>query len=628
MSGFAGKILYVDLTSGRIEAKPLQADFARKYIGGLGFGTKIYLDLIKDNPHFDALSEDNPFVLMTGPTTGFRVSGTARWCVGTKSPLTGYWGDANVGGFFGARLKFAGYDGIVITGAAKKPVYLFIDDDKVEIRDGGKYWGKDTYETNDEMLADLKTEGAKQGEVLTIGPAGETLVKFASILTRKGHAAGRTGMGAVWGSKKLKAIFVRGSKKLEAAGQADLDTLRGELKEIYKDHISVEVLKTLGTACHWDAGLVSGDLPIKNWSQAEWDQIDEIGPIAYEEKLKVGSRTCYGCTVACKMIAEVKDGQFRFDKGAGPEYETMCSFGTMCLNSNMESIGKANDICNRYGMDTITCGSTIAFAIECFENGLITKEDTDGIELGWGNAEAIIAMTEKIGKQEGFGKVLAEGSAGAAKKIGGNAVDYLSTVKGLEAPMHDPRGAHGYGLAYAVSPRGACHGASLNFSIEGGNMYFPEIPEFTEEFEEQTSEGRAALNVACQDFGMFFSSCAVYCHLGAMPMTATQAVDLVNYVTGFDYTIDELMQLGRRIWYLKRGLSNLFGARAEHDKLPRKLTTPLEDGPTAGSVPDMELMLKEFYELRRLNADGLPSTEILGEMGLEDLAALLYSNGG
>ncbi len=624
MGGFAGTILYVNLTSGRIEARPLKGEFAREYIGGLGFGTKIYLDLIKDNPHFDALSPDNPFVLMTGPLTGFRIDGAARWCVGTKSPLTGYWGDANVGGFFGARLKFAGYDGIVLEGAADNPVYLWIDDGKVEIRDATKYWGKDAYVTNDELLADLRAESKKTGDVLTIGPAGENLVRFGSIINRKGHSAGRTGMGAVWGAKKLKAIFVRGSGKLEAAYPEKLNEMRSELKELYREHIAVDVLKTMGTACHWDAGLVSGDLPIKNWSQAEWDDIDEIGPVAYDEKMKVGSKTCYGCTVACKMQAEVKEGPFKFEKGAGPEYETLCSFGTMCLNSDLFSIGKANDLCNRYGMDTITCGSTIAFAIECFENELITTEDTDGLELTWGNAEAIVAMTLKIGKQEGFGKVLAEGSARAAETIGGNAAEYLTTVKGLEAPMHDPRGAHGYGLAYAVSPRGACHGASLNFSIEGGNMYFPEIEEFAEEFEEQTSEGRARLNVACQDFGMFFSSCAVYCHLGAIPLNATQAAELVNHVTGFDYTIDDLMRLGRRIWYLKRGLTNLFGGRKEHDRLPRRLMTPLDEGPTAGSVPDMDLMLEEFYHLRKLNADGLPKKEVLEELGLGALAELLH----
>jgi aldehyde:ferredoxin oxidoreductase len=290
----------------------------------------------------------------------------------------------------------------------------------------------------------------------------------------------------------------------------------------------------------------------------------------------------------------------------------------------MESIGKANDICNRYGMDTITCGSTIAFAIECFENGLINEEDTDGLNLTWGNSAAIVAMAEKIGKKQGFGSILSEGSAGAAKQIGSNASDFLTTVKGLEAPMHDPRAAHGYGLAYAVTPRGACHTASPIYAIEGGGMYLPEIPELGDEIIGMSSEGKAKLNIACQDFGMFFSGCAVFCNLGANILNATQAVDMVNHVTGFDYTIKEVMHLGRRIWYLKRGLSNLFGARAEHDRLPKRLLTPMEAGPTEGSVPDMDLMLKEFYELRGFNDDGVPKKEILEDLGLSELSKLLY----
>ncbi len=624
MSGYAGKILYVDLTNSLIESKPLDMSLAREYVGGLGIGVKLYLDLIKDNPDFDALSPENPFVLMTGPLTGFKITGTARWCVGTKSPLSGFWGDANVGGYFGARLKFAGYDGIVIQGASTKPVYLWVDDGKVEIRDAEKYWGMDTYATNDEMIADLKGESKGQGQVFTIGPAGERLVKFASIINNKGHSAGRTGMGAVWGSKKLKAIFVRGSSKLEAAHPDKMDALKNELKEVYEDNIAIEAAGSMGTASHWDVSIVSGDLPMKNYSLSEWEQVDDIGPVAYEDKIKAGKKTCYGCTVGCKMQAEVKEGPFKFEKGAGPEYETMGAFGSMCLNPSIESIGKANDICNRYGMDTITCGSTIAFAIECFENGLIGEKETEGIQLTWGNSEAIVAMAEKIGKQEGFGKTLSLGSAGAAQVIGGNAADFLTAVKGLEAPMHDPRAAHGYGLAYAVSPRGACHGASLNYPVEGGTMFFYDIPELEEELEEQSSEGKAALNVACQDFGMFFSSCAVFCHLGAIPLNGTQAVNMVNHATGFDYTIEEAMQIGKRIWYLKRGLSNLFGARVKDDKLPKRLITPIEGGPTDNSVPDMDLMLKEFYEIRGFQENGVPKKEVLLELGLKDLATLLH----
>jgi len=624
MGGYAGSILYVDLTSGDIEVRPLDLGFARRYIGGLGFGTKIYLDLIKGKPDFDPLSADNPFVLMTGPLTGMRTNAVARWTVGAKSPLTGLWGDCNIGGFFGAQLKFAGYDGIVITGAANRPVYIYIEDAKVEIRDAQKYWGRDVYTVNDEMIKDHKTESKKSGQVFAIGPAGENLVRFASIINNKGHVAGRTGLGAVWGAKKLKAIFVRGTGKLGVEHPDRFDDLRAELKELYDGNISTEGLRAFGTASHMDIGIISGDIPMKNWQQSEWDLFDEIGPIEYDEKILTGNRTCYACGVACKREAEVKGGAFRFAKGPGPEYETIATFGTMCLNSSLESIGKANDICNRYGMDTISCGSTIAFAIECFENGLITKKDTDDLNLTWGNSEAIVAMVEKIGKREGIGSILSEGSARAAEQIGGSAPDFLTTVKGLEAPMHDPRGAHGHGLAYAVSARGACHMASLVFPVEGGGMFLPEIPELADEIIGMTSEGKAKLNVACEDFGMFFSHCAGFCNLGAMILNATQAVDMVKHVTGFDYTLDEVMQSGRRIWYIKRGLSNLFGARAEDDVLPKRLMTIMDTGPTEGSIPDMDLMLKEFYELRGLNEEGVPEKEILEGLGLSELAALLY----
>jgi aldehyde:ferredoxin oxidoreductase len=625
MGGYAGKILYVDLTSGLIETKPLDKDFARRYIGGLGFGTRIYLDLIKNNPDVDPLGPENPFVLMTGPLTGFKMDGVARWTVGTRSPQTGFWGDANVGGFFGAYLKFAGYDGIVITGRAAKPSYLFINDDVVEIRDAGAYWGCDIYDTNDRMTADLKDQSKRKGQVLCIGPAGENQIGYASIINNKRHAAGRTGMGAVWGAKHLKAVYVSGSGKLNAADPEKLKELKEELKPVYEESIYIAALQASGTPAHIDVGAISGDVPIKNWLMTEWEGFNEIGPVNIEEKIFAGNKTCYGCGVACKKDAEVKDGPFKMSKGPSPEYETVVSFGSLCLNENIESIAKANEICNRYGMDTISCGATIAFAIECFENGLISEADTDGLKLTWGNADAIVAMTEKIARKEGFGAVLAEGSAKAAQKIGKNAADFLTTVKGLEAPMHDPRSAHGYALAYGVSPRGACHEASLNFNVEGGAMLVPEIEILAMPLEEMSSENRAELNVACQDYGMFFSSCAVYCNLGATPLNATQAVDIVNAVTGFDYTLDEVMDIGRRVWYLKRGLSNLFGARSDDDRLPKRLMTPMEEGPTAGSLPDMDKMLSEFYELRGIDANGIPQKAVLEKIELPDLAALLHN---
>jgi len=623
MGGYAGKILYVDLGSGQVETRPLDMGFARKYIGGLGFGARIYLDLIKDKPLCEALSAENPFVIMTGPLTGVKMNAVARWTVGTRSPLTGVWGDSNVGGYFGARLKMAGYDGIVITGKADAPSYLYINDDRVELRDAAGYWGQDVYETTDRIMAACKDDSSKSGSVLTIGPAGENLVKFASLINNKGHAAGRTGMGAVWGFKNLKAIYVAGSGKIPVAQPEKLKALRKELKDVYAESIYVDALRASGTPAHLDVGIISGDIPIKNWQQTEWDDIDDIGPGAIEEKIHAGDRTCFACGVACKKDAEVKEGPFKMAKGPGPEYETVATFGTMCLNKDIESIAKANEICNRFGMDTITCGSTIAFAIECFERGLINESDTDGIQLTWGNAEAIVAMTEKIGRRDGFGAVLAEGSQRAANHIGGNASDFLTTIRGLEAPMHDPRSAHGYGLAYAVSPRGGCHEASLTFEVEGGAVYIPEIPEMADDLP-MGSEGRARLNVACQDYGMFFSSCAVFCNLGASPLNATQAVNMFNFVTGFEFTIADAMAAGRRVWYLKRGLTNLFGSRGEDDRLPGRLLTVLDEGPTADSVPDMDLMLREFYALRGFDPNGLPGKAILEQLDLSDLAALLH----
>jgi aldehyde:ferredoxin oxidoreductase len=481
------------------------------------------------------------------------------------------------------------------------------------------------YTVTDALKEDLKPETKKAGQVLAIGPAGENLIRFASLINNKGHAAGRTGMGAVWGSKLLKAIFVSGTGQPSVAQPEKLDELKAELKEIYAESIGISAIHATGTATHMDVGIISGDIPIKNWQLTDWEDINEIGPGAIEEKIFAGHKTCYGCGVACKKNAEVKDGPFKMEKGPGPEYETIATFGTMCLNSSIESIAKANEICNRNGMDTITCGSTIAFAIECFEKGLITEKDTDGIALTWGNSEAIVKMTEKIARREGFGAVLAQGSFKAAEHIGGNAADFLTTVKGLEAPMHDARSAHGYGLAYAVSPRGACHEASLTFEAEGGTIFIPEIPELSSDLPEG-SEDRAQLNVVAQDYGMFFSNCAIFCNLGGMPLNATQAINLVNYVTGFDYTLEEVLAAGRRLWYLKRGMTNLFGARAKDDQLPRRLMTVMEEGPTEGSLPDMDRMLTEFYELRDFDSDGLPTKKVLDQVGLPDLALLLHQS--
>ncbi len=630
--GYAGRLLFVDLTRRRVEARPLDPTLVHDYLGGLGFGARLFLDLIEEQlaagrPLPEPLAPENPFLIMAGPLTGVRLNAVARWTVCARSPQTGLWGEANVGGFFGAELKVAGWDGIVVTGAAEAPVYLRIEDGTATLEDAGTCWGLDTYQTEDRLHAELRgAEGAaarKPGQVLAIGPAGESLVRFASLVNHRGHVAGRTGLGAVWGAKKLKAVFVRGSGRVPVADPDSLAALRAELEPVYDESIAVAGLRTSGTAIHMDLGVMMGDIPMKNWRLTEWDEFDALGPLAYAERLLVGRSTCFACGVQCKREAQVTEGPFRFDRGPGPEYETIATFGTMCLNPDIEAVGRANDLCNRLGMDTISCGSTIAWALDCWDHGLLDAEATGGLELTWGNAAAIVRLAEAIGLRQGFGDLLAEGSERAAAQLGGGSEALLTTIKGLEAPMHDPRSCHGYALAYAVSPRGACHMASLDFPVESGGMYLEDVPELAAETDPLSPDGKALLNVVAQDYGMFFSSCAVFCNLGAMVLSADHAVRAVSAVTGLKLSLDDAMTVGRRLWYLKRGLSHLFGATAADDRLPALLATPLDGGPTAGSSPDLDSMLREFYQLRGLDETGLPRPEVLQGLGLGDLADLL-----
>lgn len=641
--GYAGAFLFVDLSRGEIRSEPLDAGFARRYLGGLGFGTRFFLEQLapafdgpdrRRNGFPDPVGPDNPFVLMAGPLTGAPMHAVARWTVGARSPLTGLWGEANVGGFFGAELKAAGYDGLVITGASSRPVYLHIEDGRGELRDAAALWGLDTYATEQALVTAAQTpaelgghqpaRGSRRpGQVLSIGPAGENLVRFACLVNHQGHVAGRTGMGAVWGAKRLKAIYVRGSRRLAPAHPDRLAVLRAELEEVYRESIVIEALRAFGTPTQWDIGAVMGDVPMRNWSQAVWDRFDDLGPLTYERKLAPRARTCFACGVRCKREVEISSGPFAFPRGPGPEYETLVSLGSLCLNSDIEAVARANDACNRLGLDTISCGATLAWAMTCRDAGILDPSDYGDTCPDWGDGAGTVEMVERIARREGLGALLGEGSALAAARVGGAAADCLTTVKGLEAPFHDARAFHGMGLAYAVSPRGACHMSGVGYWVESGGMYLPEIEALAEPVDGMTSAGKAALHAASQDYGTFFSSCAGFCNLGGMVLSATQAVAMVNHVTGFDYDLDEVTEVGRRVWYMKRGLSHLFGARAADDQLPPLLVTALEEGPTAGSTPDMSLMLREFYALRRLRPDGLPSQDALLEVGLDDLAELL-----
>ncbi len=616
MKGYEGRILEVDLTAGAIGHLPLEQEMLRRFIGGGGLAAKLLLDGVSTD--VEPLSGENVLYIMTGPLAGTNLPGTSRFCVCAKSPLTGIWGEANCGSNLAPRLKSAGYDGIAVKGVSPEPVYLYVDDERVEIRDASALWGRDVYETTD--ILKKQPGGGGKVSILAIGPAGENLVRYACVINDNHSAAGRCGLGAVMGAKKLKAIVVRGSGKVEPAQPAELTRVRNRTRQEVNEHVVTVALKGFGTDIGMVVDAARGDVPGKNWSWGDNLPVaGKIGGEAMAEKYIVKPYACHACPVACKNVVSVKEPPYLSEEGPGPEYQTCASFGTLLMNDNLAGIIKANEVCNRYGLDTISCGATIAFAIDCFEHGLIDRKDTDGIELKWGDIDAVLKMVDKISRREGFGDILAEGSKIAAQRIGGDAVDYTVEVKGLELPMHDPRGGgHAQGLAYAVSPIGASHNQHLAHDIETNMITFPEIG-LSGGYQATSSEGKAALNVICENAGMVRNS-AIICYFVLYSLGMDDVADMLNATTGFNYSLEELMECGERIWFLKRGLNNLMGMGAAEDRLPKRIMTPLKEGPVTGIVPDMALMLKEYYELRSLDAAGRPRRDKLHSLGLSELA--------
>ncbi|RJP73107.1 MAG: aldehyde ferredoxin oxidoreductase [Candidatus Abyssobacteria bacterium SURF_17] len=615
----SGKLLEVDLSSGKISTRQLNEKILHDYIGGSGLAARLF---VEDAVPLtcDPLGPENILYILTGPLTGSGLPATPRFSVAAKSPLTGIWGEANSGGYFGPALKFAGWDGIVVRGQSKKPVMLVIEDQKVELKDASDLWGKDTYETADALAQ--RFEGKPAARMLSIGPAGENLVKFAAVCDGKHDYAGRTGLGAVMGSKKLKAIVVRGSGKLTAADPAAFAEVRKAVTEKVNEGMFTMALKAMGTNAGMVMGMNMGDVPTKNWSLGE-DQAcaSELSSDVMNEKYLTKNSACYGCPIGCKRNVKVDEGPYKMEPGAGPEYETMASFGTMCQICNQAAVNKINELCNRLGVDTISCGCTIAFAIDCYEAGILTDKDTAGVKLTWGNADAVIEMIKKIAKREGLGNLLAEGSRAAGKKIGKNASDFAVEVKGLEAPMHDPRAFHGLGLAYAMSIRGACHLSHLDLFAEQGGVVLPEVG-IEGGYMGQTSEGKAKLVWITENLASVLQSTGM-CYFGAASVDFNDMAKMLNTAAGRNYTVEDLLKMGERIWLLKRSLNNLMGITIEDDRLPKKILTPTKEGGNAGSVPDIETMMKEYYEIRGLDLKGKPKKEKLAAVGLSDMAAKL-----
>ncbi len=611
MFGYTGKILRVNLTEGSIQYETLKNEMLENFLGGAGFSTSILYNEVP--PLTPPLSPQNKLVFALGPVTGTRWLGSSRWVGAAKSPLTGIWGEADAGGFWGAELKHAGFDAIIIEGASEQPVFLWVSNGKAEIRNAGDLWGL----TTDDTEKAIQNDQDQRARVVCIGPAAENLVKFGCIM-ESGHAAGRSGLGCVMGAKKLKAIAARGDEMpnvFDPEGLRKLiDQLIEQIKERRKTIDGVASLHAqYGRGAHLETRIGetgNKDLPLGNWGVDDWhvDSAKAISSDTMKETLhppqQTGMRapTCWNCPTHTDTMVTVDSGPFAVEECVGPEYETLASYGSLLLNSNLASICKANDLCNQYSMDTIEAGTTIALAIECFENGILTKEDTGGIELTWGNSEAIIEITEKMARRKGFGMVLAEGVKKASEIIGKGAEKYAMHVKGSSLCQHDPRPRPALALKYATLPIGAYHGKGC-----------PDIP----------AEATAAEVVQRQNMAEVVDSLCVCSATsgGSMgrdrPTSFGMMPQMLKAVTGIDFTEEKLMEIGDRIFTMKRAYITKIGISRKDDRLPsRFMETPRVVGGVK-VLADVESLLPSYYELRGWNENGIPTVGKLDQLGIK-----------
>lgn len=617
--GYHGRILHVDLTNGSLEVEEPDEKFYRHYMGGSALGTHY---LLKNTPvGADPLGPENTLVLSLSVLTGAPVSGQSRMTATAKSPLTGGVGDAQCGGFWPAELKFAGFDATVITGKAEKPVYLWLHDGEAELRDAEHLWGKITGEVEEQIRQEL---GDSKIQVVQCGPAGEKLVRYAAIINMCNRANGRTGMGAVMGSKNLKAVAVRGRQRPAIADKAGLQAIAKWGADNYEDS-DVHGLGLLGTAEVVESQQKAGGLPTRNWSSGAfegWKAID--GQTMYDTILKQRD-TCYACTVRCKRVVEVTEGPFQVDPlYGGPEYETLATLGSYCGVDDLAAVSCASQLCNQYGMDTISCGATIAWAMNCFEEGILTPQDTDGLELRFGDAEAMVKLTEMIGKREGFGDLLGEGSARAAERIGNGAEDLVVTVKKQELPAHMPQVKRSLALIYAVNPFGADH-----MSHEHDPSY-EDYPDRMAELGLMDPQPDKSLNSEKVRYALYtqylfsFLDSGNLCQFVYGPAWQlygpSQIVDTVRAITGWNVSLWELMKVGERRLNLMRAFNAREGMDRKDDTLPKKLTKALVGGKSDGvfvTEEELETAKDVYYAMAGWNvATGTPTQPRLEELGL------------
>lgn len=607
--GYAGNIIEVDLFREKIRVEELKEEDVEYFLGGQGIAARKLFENL--NPEIDPLAPDNILIFMTGALTGTIVPGACRTVVVARSPLTMGWGEAHFGGFWGPELKKAGYDGIVIKGRSKEPVYLLVYNDNIELRDASKLWGLTTSATEQYLRKELEDEGFK---IACIGPAGERLVRFACIISDE-RAAGRTGMGAVMGSKLLKAIAVRGSKEVRVKNPEVLKRNIARLYPLIMSYPPTQILSSYGTNGEMLSFYEYGDVPIKNFTKGEWSGIVKIEGKSIVKKYLVRHKACFSCPIGCWKHVKISEGEFKGTEGRGPEYETAASLGALLLNDNPESIIYLEKLCNDLGIDTISTGVTIAWALEAFEKGIITEKDTEGMKLKWGDYKLIIKLVKMIGIREGFGRLLGEGCYRAAKTIGRNSIRFAMHVRGTEIPMHDPRAFKGMGLQYATSNRGACHMQGFFLRVEQGER-IPDLKIYkrVDRFEVKDKGWMVAV---VEDWHEVLDALGLCKFVQIYP---GHVAGFYSIATGRLKRVRDLQLAGERIYNLKRMFNIICGRGGEYDRLPERfLKEPLAEGGARGKIVELDVMLKEYYEYRKWNTHGIPTLEKLGELGIRNL---------
>jgi len=613
---YAGKTLRVNLADGTMKKEDTREDIAKLLLGGNGYAAKVLWEELK--PRIDPLSPENKILLMTGPITGTGAPGSGFWEACFKSPLTEVWGESACGGWWGSMLKFAGFDGIILEGASKDPVYLWVHNGEVEMKPAEGIWGKTIPETEETIRKEI---GVPQARVLSIGPAGERLVRFAGIAVDYERYAGRKGGGALLGSKKVKAVAVYGEEEITLARPSEWRNALKEAVEAVNESLSAGGGYANGTIGSYDLGNEMGDLPTKYGETGHWGEVAELYS-NFKNKYLIKNRACFGCMQGCGRVSQVKEGAFATPIYGGPEYETTCGFSAFMLQKDIEPVIKANYLCNIYGLDTISTSHIIAFAMLLYEKGVITRKDTDGLEIKWGDPDIVMMLIEKIAFREEFGNLLAEGVRRMAEKIGDEATKVALHVKGLEMPYHDPRAGKTQAIEYGTSNTGMdhfhahetldveCYGADLGL-IPFGLPNPKSIDRFSED------PGKARIAKLVMDYGTVADALVICKFHQYVNLGPDKYAKLLSCATGWSINGEKLLEIGDRIFNLARAFNIREGMRRKDDMLPQRIMQPATSGSTKGvGITNYEGMLNEFYKLEEWDEDGVPKTEKLKRLDL------------